>query len=92
MDSPTAPVETVDPSGNISQTPDLKVYDTFESMGLPEKLLRGIFAYGFERPSDIQTKAIVPIREGRDVLARPARAPARRPRSVLVPCAVLTRQ
>ncbi len=60
----------LDMSGNISQTPDLKVYDTFESMGLPEKLLRGIFAYGFERPSDIQTKAIVPICEGKDVLAQ----------------------
>lgn len=70
MDNSTAPAETVDPSGNVSQTPDLKVYDTFESMGLPENLLRGIFAHGFERPSDIQTKAIVPIREGRDVLAQ----------------------
>jgi translation initiation factor 4A len=70
MDNSTAPAETVDPSGNVSQTPDLKVYDTFESMGLPENLLRGIFAHGFERPSDIQTKAIVPIREGRDTLAQ----------------------
>lgn len=60
----------LDMSGNLSQTPDLKVYDTFESMGLPEKLLRGIFAYGFERPSDIQMKAIVPIREGKDLLAQ----------------------
>ena len=66
----SAPVEEFDLSGNISQTPDLKVYDTFESMGLPEKLLRGIFAYGFERPSDIQMKAIVPIREGRDIMAQ----------------------
>lgn len=66
----SAPIEEFDLSGNISQTPDLKVYDTFESMGLPEKLLRGIFAYGFERPSDIQMKAIVPIREGRDIMAQ----------------------
>ena len=51
-------------------TPDLKVYPTFDSMGLPDKLLRGIFAYGYERPSDIQIKAIVPIKEGRDVLAQ----------------------
>jgi len=54
----------------IDQSPDLKVYDSFESMNLPENLLRGIFAYGFERPSDIQTKAIVPIKDGRDVLAQ----------------------
>ena len=51
-------------------TPDLKLYSTFDAMGLPDKLLRGIFAYGYERPSDIQTKAIVPIREGRDTLAQ----------------------
>jgi translation initiation factor 4A len=69
MDTMNA-TESVDLSGNISQTPDLKVYDSFESMGLPENLLRGIFGYGFERPSDIQTKAIVPIREGRDILAQ----------------------
>lgn len=70
MDASPPLSEALDLSGNLSQTPDLKVYDTFESMGLPEKLLRGIFAYGFSRPSDIQTKAIVPIREGRDVLAQ----------------------
>jgi translation initiation factor 4A len=63
-------IDSMDLSGNLSQTPDLKVYDNFESMGLPEKLLRGIFAHGFERPSDIQTKAIVPIKDGRDVLAQ----------------------
>lgn len=51
-------------------SPDLKVYDSFESMELPEKLLRGIFSYGYERPSDIQAKAIIPIKEGRDVLAQ----------------------
>lgn len=57
-------------SEELVQSPDLKVYETFESMDLPEKLLRGIFAYGYERPSDIQTKAIVPIKEGRDILAQ----------------------
>jgi len=55
---------------SLTQSSDLKVYDTFESMNLPEKLLRGIFAYGYERPSDIQTKAIVPLKDGRDVLAQ----------------------
>jgi len=39
-------------------------------MGLPDKLLRGIFAYGYERPSDIQMRAIVPIKDGRDTLAQ----------------------
>jgi translation initiation factor 4A len=39
-------------------------------MNIPSELLRGIYAYGFEKPSKIQEKAIVPIMEGRDVLAQ----------------------
>jgi translation initiation factor 4A len=58
------------PEKMVEPTPDLKVYDSFESMNLPEKLLRGIFAYGFERPSDIQMKGIVPIVNGSDILAQ----------------------
>ena len=30
--------------GGLLPTPDLKVYTTFDTMGLPDKLLRGIFA------------------------------------------------
>ena len=33
-------------------------------------LLRGIFAYGFEIPSLIQSKAILPIAEGKDLIAQ----------------------
>merc|ERR1719290_740056 len=33
-------------------------------------LLRGIYAYGFEKPSAIQQRAIVPCIEGRDVIAQ----------------------
>ena len=33
-------------------------------------LLRGIYAYGFERPSPIQAKAIQPICDGRDLVAQ----------------------
>lgn len=39
-------------------------------MNLPDPLLRGIFAHGFEKPSAIQQRAIVPISTGRDVLAQ----------------------
>jgi hypothetical protein len=39
-------------------------------MRLKEDLLRGIYAYGFERPSAIQQRAIVPIIQGRDVIAQ----------------------
>ena len=44
--------------------------DNFEGMALREDLLRGIYAYGFERPSAIQQRAIKPIVEGRDVISQ----------------------
>jgi translation initiation factor 4A len=47
-----------------------KIYDNFDSMELSDNLLRGIFSYGFERPSYIQQIAVVPMKEGRDVLAQ----------------------
>jgi ATP-dependent RNA helicase len=47
-----------------------QVIDNFEAMGLREDLLRGIYAYGFERPSAIQQRAIQPIVAGRDVIAQ----------------------
>jgi translation initiation factor 4A len=39
-------------------------------MNLKEKLLRGVYSLGFEKPSAIQQKAIKPIMEGRDVIAQ----------------------
>jgi ATP-dependent RNA helicase len=48
----------------------IQVYPTFESMGLKEDLLRGIYAYEFEKPSAIQQRAIVPVTKGRDVIAQ----------------------
>ncbi len=39
-------------------------------MGLREDLLRGIYAFGFEKPSAIQQRAISPIMRGRDVIAQ----------------------
>jgi superfamily II DNA/RNA helicase len=43
---------------------------TFDSMNLKPALLRGIYAYGFEKPSAIQQRAIRPIVRGRDVIAQ----------------------
>ena len=50
--------------------PTVVSYDSFDEMALPEPLLRGIYAHGFEKPSPIQQKAIVPIKNGNDVLAQ----------------------
>ena len=59
---------------DVSASERLAVIESFEEMGLKEDLLRGIFAYGFEKPSAIQQRAIVPIISGRDVIACTAAA------------------
>ncbi|KAK2992925.1 hypothetical protein RJ640_008459 [Escallonia rubra] len=43
-------------------------FDSFDAMGLQENLLRGIYAYGFEKPSAIQQRGIVPFTKGLDVI------------------------
>jgi ATP-dependent RNA helicase len=48
----------------------LEVCSTFDGMGLREELLRGIYAYGFEKPSAIQQRAIKPAIQGRDLIAQ----------------------
>lgn len=46
------------------------VVDNFDDMNLKEELLRGIYAYGFERPSAIQQRAILPCIKEHDVIAQ----------------------
>lgn len=46
------------------------VTDNFDNMELKPELLRGIYAYGFERPSAIQARAIIPVIKGHDVIAQ----------------------
>jgi len=45
-----------------------ETYESFDQMGLHENLLRGIYAYGFEKPSAIQQKGIVPFTKNLDVI------------------------
>ena len=47
-----------------------EVIGSFDGLDLKEDLLRGIFAYGFEKPSAIQQRAIKPVILGRDVIAQ----------------------
>jgi len=47
-----------------------EVVDNFDNMNLKENLLRGIYAYGFEKPSAIQQRAILPLASGRDLIAQ----------------------
>lgn len=62
---------TMNTNTNSSAAPyELRTYTNFDEMGLPDNLLRGIYSYGFERPSAIQQKAIKPIVDGKDILAQ----------------------
>jgi translation initiation factor 4A len=47
-----------------------QVVDSFDGMDLKSELLRGIYAYGFERPSAIQQRAVMPVIKGHDVIAQ----------------------
>jgi len=47
-----------------------KTIETWEELEADQELLRGIYAYGFEKPSPIQKKAICPIFDGKDIIAQ----------------------
>lgn len=46
------------------------VHESFDDMRLRDELLRGVYAYGFERPSAIQQRGIAPVVQGRDTIAQ----------------------
>jgi len=43
---------------------------TWDDLDLNTNILRGIYAYGFEKPSPIQQKAIKPLIMGKDIIAQ----------------------
>jgi len=49
---------------------DDRVVTSFDDMSLKDELLRGIYAYGFEKPSAIQQRGIMPILAGYDTIAQ----------------------
>jgi len=49
---------------------DLKIYETFDDMGLDDNILRGIYAHGYEKPSQIQQRGIVPVMSGSDIIGQ----------------------
>jgi translation initiation factor 4A len=60
---------------NVTKDRDQEFYDqhicgSFENMELKDKLLHGIYAAGFEVPSAIQQKAIVPFTDKHDLIAQ----------------------
>jgi len=65
----TTPKPALD-NGEIREDQDIAKIDNFDNMSLRQELLRGIYSYGFERPSTIQQKAIAPTVKGRDIIAQ----------------------
>jgi len=47
-----------------------EVCESFDDMKLKDDLLRGIYAYGFEKPSYIQQRGIIPVVKGHDTIAQ----------------------
>lgn len=45
-------------------------FESWDDVDMPEELLRGIYAYGFDEPSPIQRKAILPFQRGHDILGQ----------------------
>ena len=44
--------------------------ESWDDLSLSREILRSIYNYGFENPSEIQKKSILPIMEGRDLIAQ----------------------
>ena len=48
----------------------IEVYETFDSMNLDDNILRGIYGYGFEFPSEVQKKGIMAVIKGQDTIVQ----------------------
>ena len=56
-------------SDNLAES-GIEPVDNFDDMSLKENLLRGIYAFGYEKPSVIQQKAIPAVSLKRDIIAQ----------------------
>ena len=52
---------TVDDDLEFETSKGVKPITSFEGMGLKDGLLKGVYQFGFEKPSAIQQRAIMPI-------------------------------
>lgn len=57
-------------AADFETSKSVSVCETFEDMKLKEELLRGLYQYGFEKPSAIQQRAVQPFVAGRDIIAQ----------------------
>jgi superfamily II DNA/RNA helicase len=57
---------------NMSEEMFDSIYEirVWDELNISSDILRGIYSYGFEKPSPIQCKAITPIINGKDIIAQ----------------------
>jgi len=55
---------------SVTGAHDYPVVDSFDDLDLQEGLLRGIYSFGFEKPSAIQQRAILPVLDGQDTIGQ----------------------
>jgi superfamily II DNA/RNA helicase len=57
---------------NYELSKNLSYYDSFEDpeLALKDEILKGVYNYGFEKPSQIQRVAIKPIIDGKDIVVQ----------------------
>ena len=65
-------VEVGDDNENSSNNSSNNKFESWDevNLNLGDKLLRGIYAIGFENPSPIQKEAIIPIIKNKDIIAQ----------------------
>jgi len=54
----------------VTGAEEYPVFESFDDYDLKENLLRGIYSYGFEKPSAIQQRGIKPLLDGRDTIGQ----------------------
>lgn len=62
----------------------VKPINTFDAMKLKQGLIKGIYTFGFEKPSAIQQRAIVPIISGRSVASPSVKSPSQSAMSLII--------
>nr|CCC92759.1 putative eukaryotic initiation factor 4a [Trypanosoma congolense IL3000] len=63
-------IEPQDQDSFLDDQPGIRPIPSFDDMPLHQNLLRGIYSHGFEKPSSIQQRAIVPFTRGGDIIAQ----------------------
>jgi superfamily II DNA/RNA helicase len=70
-DEMSATTNAPETTTTTATTPEpIKIIQNWDELDIQTDILRGIYAYGFDKPSYIQQRAILPIISGNDVIAQ----------------------